>query len=366
MQDAVEIRIKRFVNRDFTHDDRVVELVATAGDGRRLVMVHLPFEAYACLGPEESRKQLPMMLQYALPGVESGFRGGMYSCDGSDPVDVTISAYEVDGLKTTHAEVVCQWMKEGKSGPTCQASEPHFVEMTTSVACRACTVADDRVRCVDFVHPTTGPDGSVAVFTRSLRGSFCNSGDGESGADCNPWVGSQACWKRRVSVRRAAGEPPEDIGDRVADEIDFFTVAYGLASGQRKPWPIPQARSTAAFFGRCRDYKDFLLRSATIADLMDKLEAAATWGKVGDQNLTRFAAFVTETFPAVTDDAERLRSIHALRNLHPIHSQSKETAAFARLGLRYPPDSWDLAWRQVLSLLHDALRNLRRAMQSSL
>jgi hypothetical protein len=305
-----------------------------------------------------------MMLQFALPGIESGFRGGMYALDDPEPVDVGISAEEVDAMRAADADVMCQWMLAGRSGPECSAADAKSKSMTTTGACYGCEVADDRLRCTDFVHPTTLVASEV-TFTRELASSYCNTGDERSGRKCNPWLGDRPCWKRRVSVGEASGEPPQDIGDRVVDEIDFFTIAYRLATGQKKPWPIPQARSVSAFFGPCTGYKDFLLRSATVADLMDRLEVAGVWGETSDRNLTRLVAYVAETYPGLTEDAERLRSIHALRNVHPIHSQRKETAAFARLGLRYPPDSWDLAWRQVLALLHDALRNLRRAMQSS-
>ena len=359
MPDDIVIRIAGFEPSAWSHDARVLSLQASAGGSRRLVRVNLPFEAYASLGPDDPERHMRMMLQYALPGIELGFRGGLYSCDNSEPLDVVIGLHEIDALQASGADVMCQWMRSGASGPECTVAESRAT--TTTEACRACDVADDRVRCSDFVHPTTEITSEIS-FARALAGSYCNSGEGTSGSSCNPFLGTQSCWKRRLRVERTAGEPPTDISDRVVDEIDFFAVAYGLATSQKKPWPIPQARTTAAFFGHCQDYKDFLLRSAAVADLLDKLEVPDDWGKKGDGNLTRFAALIAATCPVVSDDAERLRSIHALRNLHPIHSHSKETAAFARLGIRYPSENWDLAWRQVLALLHDALRNLRRAV----
>ena len=365
MRADVEIQCAGLIRDDYSHGDWILQLVARDGGGRRAVQIHLPYEVYSCFAPGGVSLATPTMLRYALPGIESAFRDGALSCEGSDPIHLFISAENVDELRATAGDHKrCRWVEAGRSGPECRACGDEGPAMTTAFACRTCAVADDRLRCADFVHPVTQAVKGGA-FGRNLVGVLCDSGERHPGPDCNPDLKLRSCWKRRVQVERVPAEPSADIGDRVVDEIDFFTVAFRLATGKRRPWPIPRARSAAALFGPCVDYKDFSLRAAAVADLLDKLVVPATNGNAGDGAVPRLVALVTEKYGSVVDDAERLRSIQKLRNLHPLHGQADETRVFADLGLRYPPDSWDLAWRQVLTLFHESLRNLRRAMQAA-
>jgi hypothetical protein len=167
-----------------------LSLQARSGATVRAVNVSLSsLDVYRCFGPDDEKRVPQMMFALELPAIETGFRGGLYTLDDIEAIDIRIPPDRLSALKAAgSAGKQCRWMKRGGSGPECEATSPEDApRMTTAAACEACETADDRFLCSDFVHP--GTTGRVAGkgYIRELRRCFCDSGSSTPAGTAIQW-----------------------------------------------------------------------------------------------------------------------------------------------------------------------------------
>lgn len=169
---------------------------------------------------------------------------------------------------------------------------------------------------------------------------LCNVGnDPEDGSECAP--GGKECWERVVDVSPAPSDPPPDVAERVADELDFLALVYRGRYGSRLI-EIPQARSIAELFGECEDGENFQHRVAALADLLSRLnphDALDEEERTDDEgnrlgSLAALERLVQRDYPETIGAVRTLRAIPAARINFPIHSRSDPTSP------RSPSQPW--------------------------
>jgi hypothetical protein len=182
------------------------------------------------------------------------------------------------------------------------------------------------------------------------------------------------CWERVVDVSPAPSDPPADVAERVADELDFVAIVFRDRYHSRFI-EIPQARSIAELFGECEDAENFQHRLAALADLLSRLnphDALEEEQRTDDdgrrlRSLAALERLVQRDYPEAIGAVRTLRAIQAARTNFPIHSRSdpRLLEALRDLGVDFPAADWQLAWRQVLTAFWTAIRDLRIAIQTA-
>jgi hypothetical protein len=320
--------------------------------------------------------------------LEAGIAAGVYELSREKPLEFVFGDDRLDVLKAElRATKSCAWQESSapRPGKVCLASQPHAP--ATGQICAACPMPDDHERCADLVYARVGgvdPNmGPGAGMIPTLVAALCDVGeDCQIGPKCGYRVTKESvedwnrqCWKRRLVSGQNRTAPPEDIAERLCDEIDHFGPQYRTDFGKNL-WPIKQARSIGVLFSGCSDLKELMGNIAALGDLLDQLKVPRSCrldedgqpicgpdGKALGE-LSLFKKMIEEDYPAAAAHATMLISIRDARNGWPTHTQSRIASTFEDLSLTYPPQDPNYAWRQMMANLHDALKGIRTAMQT--
>jgi hypothetical protein len=308
-----------------------------------------------------------------LPVLEAQFRSGAPAEDENGRVRFPITTDMQEQLEAVVRHKSCRWQRRTPPGLVCDATPLGEDARTTKPACAACTIPDDRVICRHLVHPDVrGWQGMGTGLGRDVHGVFCEAGqDIGAGAECVP--GGKPCWERVVAdPTPAVGEPPPDVAERSADEVDYFRLVYRDRYGA-SVLTVPQARSISQFFGTCDSEADFTRRVTALADLLAHLqpyEQLSPEEQTDDQghrvgSLVALRRVMGRDYPAAVPHVEALRRIPNARRVFPIHSRTEDVVAAMRgLGVDYPTTDWHGAWLSVLGVFLASLGGVRAAIQS--
>jgi hypothetical protein len=320
---------------------------------------------------DEDRTEI--LLRLGLEELEQGLRSTVYPPgDGGNYVEREFLSDDRERLLRYHApDKNCVWQDRRPRGYICRATPNGQDDRTTAGLCAGCPIPDERLICAHLNHPAIHLDAGPPRRRVTHSPPLCTIGlDPGDGSNCR--IGGLKCCERIVTAIAPAHEPPPDIAERAADEVDYFTLVYRDRYGGAV-WSIPQARTIAAFFGDADDAEDFQHRVAALADLLARLnpypqlDEADTLDSAGNRvgSLVALERLMNRDFPEAVSAAQLLRRIADARIAFPIHTRSDRLlSALRALGVDFPPSDWAHAWRQVLTAFWSSLRDLRIALQT--
>ena len=116
----------------------------------------------------------------------------------------------------------------------------------------------------------------------------------------------------------------------------------------------------------CNKEDDFVTKIATLGNLIDWMDVGGLKSHIkgairGEKSITLLEEFLKQEFGGFEEKIiKNLRVISELRNnKFPIHKEGEEVIRiFEDFGERYPPESWDLVWKKILSLYLESLNGL--------
>jgi hypothetical protein len=257
------------------HTIRGVDLVIER-DGDRVFGFHSTMSgtlaAYFLDDPRD-RELEGVLLEAGLDELERGLRAGIYAPpDGKTTAEIVFTSEQEEHLRHfVDRDKRCLWQDRLDRGWICTATEIGGDERTSASLCAGCPVPDERVLCVEFMHPVINSITAMGAATQRVaaRDPLCNIGKNPGdGKACH--LGGLECARRSVATAATFADPPPDVARRAADEIDYFSLVFRDRYSSRV-WTIPQARSISEFFGDCTSAEDFQRRIAALADLLGKL-----------------------------------------------------------------------------------------------
>jgi hypothetical protein len=261
----------------------------------------------------------------------------------------------------------CRFQAKSDTGPICKAAardDPRRGRVSQPL-CEQCTMPDSRLVCSHLSHPTVISKGTGRLVADAL----CEKGSNPADAnECVP--GSRDCWELTYEPGKELSAIPNDLAARVSDEIDFLNLAFKEVH-RTKILTIHNARSVSDLHGRCETADEFMNKVAILADLtahisVIKLLPEELRQKDGG-SIDILSVFLKIDYPGQEEEVTgNLRLITKVRNSFPIHSRTEGLlTSFDRLGIDYPPNDWDSAWKRVLNAFYLSLKNLRRVVMTN-
>lgn len=266
----------------------------------------------------------------------------------------------------------CRFQKKTDRGYMCSVFDENNDEskgITSPVLCETCELPDEEERCYHLSHPTTKLlriPGEEGLAKRMVEGAVCDAGmTALKVKECVP--GGRDCWKQIYEVPTPIAKIPEDISDRVADEIDYLNLSFEHKY-KAKPIEIKHARSIMDLSGVVITEEQFTYKVAVVGDLINQIHIDKVLTPEENNlkgSLKRLEAFLTRNYPKTPLGAvKKLRQIVDIRNGFPVHSRNARLLrAFKSLDIEYPPISWNDAWQKILYAFWESLRQIRKIIQ---
>lgn len=252
------------------------------------------------------------------------------------------------------------------------------VAPTSRPTCAACNLPSTIWLCGHFLHP--GVSGASAMggtmggyYMREVVDAICDVGHDNLLAQ-NPSLcraGGRDCWQKIVSPREtASGLTLSPLS--LPEALDFLDAVWRLAHRSEHLLGQVATAHAAGLALPAANRDDFKSRVNDLTDTLDNLKVPAarpadgSSGPPREATLGRLKAYLEvelgpdESAVARTSQAvDTLRKINDIRNaLQHSRAAPKLPAAFAALGIAYPPD-WPAAWDGVRVRAVEALIALR-------
>lgn len=267
----------------------------------------------------------------------------------------------------------CKYQEKEINGLYClvAADNDKAEGRTTISVCEKCILPSEEIICSYLCHPLTkGMHGDNTLLDRVVYG-YCEIGNDLNIRECIP--GGKSCWKKIIEPAKEEAIIPNDISERLIEELDFVNLAFK----DRFKAPLfnfSQARSILDISSECKSKEDFTHKIHAICDLVSRMNVAKLIDKeelnelkdkkvAGSINL--FEHFLKNNF---SDDFEIIRSsvilplrkLHTIRKDYPTHSVTENLAqAFNGLGVEYPPLDWQEAYNKIMYATWHSLKYLR-------
>jgi hypothetical protein len=355
------------------------EIFSIDGDGYDIKVLAVASGTLGEMLEHDGLNQAELVRRAGLTELESRLAAGEVPQESDEGyIEILYSSDQHADLARVHESAKsCDWQVRGDRGLECDATPVGQDRSTTLATCAKCAMPDARIVCAQLRHPTNLPVRTFGGFERLAGPAMCELGnEPDDGSDCRP--GGKNCWQRIVSVELAvppfvggsAVAPGRDLSRTAVDAIDHLRETYRRRYGADL-WLIDQARSIAELSGEAHSEETFHRKVTVLAlllstvnpqnELDDELRLGANGQAVG--GLVVLERLMERDLPDAVRDVRMLRHIAALRNAYPTHLRARgfEDATSA-IGLDYPPDDWDAAWRIVLSRFGESLRRLRLAL----
>lgn len=269
-------------------------------------------------------------------------------------------------LNEALAKRKCIYQKTSSKGLLCDvtANNDSFRGRTSKIICENCNLPDDRLRCSLLQHPEIiGTSPQANTRSRVVYRALCDIKTEEFDAS-NCFPGGYPCWVYKVSHNISFDTAVlYDIEKKVIDELTHFNLMFLHKFGNRI-LRVNDLRTSVSIISKCTSEQEFPHHVASIANVLNDFNLtngnlsidANTKGSINRlEELFQNMKYLTNNQPIKT-----LRAIINLRNSFPIHSSSdKFVSAWKELGLQYPIDNWDTAWKTILYQLWTSIRDLR-------
>lgn len=287
---------------------------------------------------------------------------------------------EIDDYSSSRADAerACSWQKERGRDLYCVAA--HYSETNASVirelpdgqfaletdlaTCSSCMVPDDRVLCDGFSHPKMSPHmamggGKLGQPSRIHRAT-CRLGSEEirSPSECRP--GGNSCWYQ--SIDPDTSSTPSVDGFHLLEAFDFIDSEWRHRNpGHRLvlPTSIAEAALITQDVHTRADFRDQVVRVGELLQSF-KINGNLFEAKAKAGPLERLGQWCEEHAPNGLNAVSRLMAVNHIRNAFSHTDPPRTKAALAVVGIEFPPPSWTTAWRDLMSFLDAALRDLRR------
>lgn len=277
---------------------------------------------------------------------------------------------EHSDLFSRERPIQCQFQERTAVGLICRAATDNdpLKGKTSSAICAACDLPRDTLRCTNLQHLGVNGIESFSGPERSVVSAFCDlKTTSFNHANCFP--GGNNCWQYEVDNSKKIVKVPEDIAERVVDELQYFNFGFRQAFGHAL-LRINDLRLVSQILTPCRTQEEFTTKVACLADLFNNFDLSNFGKEIKPEvegALNRLAVFLKgRQVPVDERPIRTLKHIVSIRNSFPIHSgNTKFLAGCQELQVEYPPTSWEEAWAIVLHNAWRSLRTLRMALPSN-
>lgn len=249
------------------------------------------------------------------------------------------------------------------------------VAPTSRPTCAACNLPSTIWLCSHFLHPgVSGARAMGGYYSRQVVDAMCDLGHGnlvvQDPSLCR--AGARECWQRVVSpIERGRGPALAPLS--LPEALDFLDAVWRLAHGGSEHLLGQMATTHAAGLALpAANRDDFKSRVNDLTDTLDNLKVPATPPADGssapprEATLGRLKAYLEAKIgpdeaavARIAQAVDTLKRINDVRNsLQHSRAAPKLPAAFAALGIDYPPD-WPVAWDSIRARAVEALIALR-------
>jgi len=329
----------------------------------------------------------PALRRWAVRRIEQVLRDGTAATGGT--LELTPGPQELDLIARLAGEKSCRHQKTEDGEIFCSAaakddpfvrgqSGARWLAVTTRPVCSACDLPDTDALCSHFMHPTIKGSATVTGYKRKIADKHCNLAREEiskNPSGCHP--GGHSCWRRLVDLavgRTSTSSSPAEL----PEALDFLNAIWMQAFAGKRLVIIKSAANAVGLVGQCSNLEEFSSRLSEVSDLFKLMNVddglLSPVAKPIDKSATfdRILAALNHSLPG-HDKAAAAAAIKTLRAINKARWARQHSAAtadlpdaLAQLGISYPVEDYKLAWDVVRSRAGDAVKTLRKAIESAL
>ena len=332
------------------------------------IILLLPLRRFRQVDEKERASRRKHLLLIGLPRVISKLNQIDLPAETTSPeflITETIQEEEFETLKSG-AIKKCLYQKKQPRGLICEAAtkDDLFGGKTAEALCQECNLPDDRIRCSRLQHPdvkgVTELNGPKRF--RAATDGFCHIRTERFDlTGCFP--GGLDCWTHRQTFAPIHQDFTDDLGERLVDEFKYLDLAiFRVTTKTILKVNDPRVITNIATLSPCVLQDEFVVRVASLSDIINSLTIESLIGPTKITGSVNQLAEFLKRGGRLLDEAplKALRRVISIRNGFPLHSGNKEmVSVFAELGLSYPPESWDYAWKGLLNQTYKAIKSLR-------